>query len=293
VFRSALRIPRLAAFLLAVLAVSACVGTAGAFFPSPSPTPADSDRPIFRVTWEGGFVAPGAFLGRLPVIVVYADGRVIVQGPQIDIYPGPLMPNLQQRTLSADALARLVKLARDKDLLRTVHYDFPTIADATDTVLTINVDGMTYRVSAYALNEAAMDLPAGIADDAATKGRIALREFIDILTNLPASDYIDEEHPYVAKSIQVYAGRTGILPNGGGPLDQPAILWPLADLATAGVAVVDRAVDVRCQVITGDDLTTILPLLQGANALSAFISNGESFNLIVRPLLPDEDGCAA
>ncbi|MBA2373841.1 MAG: hypothetical protein H0V74_06515 [Chloroflexi bacterium] len=289
-FRAAFRIARPTALLLAALVVGACVGTAGAVAPSPSPTPADPDRPVFSVTWEGGFVAPGAFLGRLPIITVYADGRVIVQGPQIDIYPGPLMPNLQVRTLSADALARLVKLARDMDLLRTVHYDFPTIADATDTVLTINLDGMSYRVSAYALNEAATDLPLGIEDDPATKGRFALRAFIDALTSLPASDYIDEEQPYLAKSIRIYAGRPGIAPDGEA-LDQPAILWPLADLATAGVAVAERGVDVRCQVVTGVDLATVLPLLQGANALSTFISAGEPYSLIVRPLLPGEAGC--
>ena len=52
---------------------------------------------MFRATWEGGFVTPESLLARLPIVVVYADGRVITQGPQIDIYPGPLMPNLQEQ----------------------------------------------------------------------------------------------------------------------------------------------------------------------------------------------------
>ena len=158
VFRAASWIARPAALLSFTLALSACVGTAGAVAPSAppskSPMPVDPDRPVFSVTWDGGFVAPGTILGRLPVIVVYPDGRVIVQGPQIAIYPGPLMPNLQERTLTPDALARLIELARDRDLLCTIHYDLPGIADATDTILTINLDGATYRVSAYALAEA-------------------------------------------------------------------------------------------------------------------------------------------
>ncbi len=294
VFRAASWIARPTALLLFTLALSACVGTAGAIAPSAppskSPTPVDPDRPIFSVTWDGGFVGPGTILGRLPVIVVYPDGRVIVQGPQIEIYPGPLMPNLQERTLTPAALARLIELARDRDLLRTIHYDFPGIADATDTILTINLDGATYRVSAYALTEAAFDLGPG-SDDAMPKGRAALRDFIDVLSGLPASDYVDAEHSYVAKSIRVYAGKDVLVSNDDLPIDQPAVAWPLEDLATAGEAVVNRAIDVRCQVIIGDDLLTVMPLLQGANSLTAFVSGGEPYGLIVRPMLPGETGC--
>lgn len=296
VFRAASWIARPAALLSFTLALSACVGTAGAVAPSAppskSPMPFDPDRPVFSVTWDGGFVAPGTILGRLPVIVVYPDGRVIVQGPQIAIYPGPLMPNLQERTLTPDALARLIELARDRDLLRTIHYDLPGIADATDTILTINLDGATYRVSAYALAEAAFDLgPGSSVDDATSKGRAALRDFIDVLTGLPASDHVDAEHPYVAKSIRIYAGKAVLVSNGDLPVDQPAVAWPLEDLATAGEVVDNRAIAVRCQVITGDDLVTVMPLLQGANSLTAFLSGGEPYGLIVRPLLPGETGC--
>jgi hypothetical protein len=292
VFGAASRIARPAALLLAALVVGACVGTAGASGPSArpstSPVPIDPDRAVFRVSWEGGFVAPGAILGRLPVIAVYADGRVIIQGPQLMIYPGLLMPNLQERTLKPGALGRLIELARDKDLLRTVHYDFPGIADATDTVLTIDLDGKTYRISVYALAEAGVDArPAVSANEATTKGRAALRAFIDALTGVPASDFADQEHPYVAKAIRIYASKGA--PNA--ELPQPTIDWPLEDLARAGEAVPDRGVEVRCQVISGDDLATVLPLLDHANALSTFRSGGKLYSLIVRPLLPDETGC--
>lgn len=235
-------------------------------------------------------MAPGAILGRLPVIVVYPDGRVITQGPQIDIYPGPLMPNLQTHTLTAETVARLIGLARDHGLLRTIHYDFPGIADATDTVLTIELDGSTYTVSAYALAEGGVGGGAGVPVDGPTKrGRAALRDFIDTVTGLPADGFMDLEHPYAADRIRIYAGK-GIVAQDV-QLPQRAIDWPLADLATAGQAVVDRMVDVRCQAITGDDLRAVLPLLQQANALSTFRSKGESYGLIVRPLLPGEPDC--
>ena len=58
-----------------------CVGSVGAAGSTPSPRPVDPDKVIFRVSWDGGFVTPETLLGRVPMIAVYADGRVITQGP--------------------------------------------------------------------------------------------------------------------------------------------------------------------------------------------------------------------
>jgi hypothetical protein len=292
VFRAALRLARPTALLIASLSLVACVGSVGAVNPTPpSPDPVDPNTPVFRVSWDGGFVSPEMLLGRMPIVVVYADGRVITQGPVPAIFPGPLMPNLQERTLSAAALERLIELARDKDLLRTVHYDYPGIADAADTVLEIQLDGKSYRVSAYALAEAAVDLPAMDLDQAALDGRAALREFVDALTGIPAGDFVDEEHPYVMDGLRIYAGKAVIVPDSELPGEQPALDWPLEDLATAGQDVDNGVLDLRCQVIEGEDLVKILPLLQGANSLSTFRSEGELYSFIVQPLLPGETGC--
>ena len=60
-------------------------------------------------------------------IVVYGDGRVISQGPQIDTYQGPLMPNSQIRPTSAVPLGRRIHLHRTSGLRRPVSRDFPRI----------------------------------------------------------------------------------------------------------------------------------------------------------------------
>jgi hypothetical protein len=298
VFRAALRIARPVALLVASVSLVACVASAGAVSPSGSPTPTpkpvDADTPIFRVSWDGGFVTPDMLLGRLPMIVVYADGRVVTQGPQILIYPGPLMPNLVERTLSQAALDRLIELAREKNLLRTIHYDFPSIADAADTVLEITLEGATHRVSAYALAEAIdLEIPSGdvVLDPAAIEGRAALREFIDALSTIPESDFVDQEHPFVMTSLRLYAGVAAIVEDSEFPGEQPPVAWPLGDLATAGEPLANSPIEVRCQVIEGDDLATLLPILQDANSLSVFESEGEFYSLIPRPLLPGETGC--
>ena len=46
---------------------------------------------MLRVGYTGGFVSPPATAGRLPLISVYADGRVISEGPVAAIYPGPAL----------------------------------------------------------------------------------------------------------------------------------------------------------------------------------------------------------
>jgi len=295
VFRAAMRLARPAVFLLASLSLVACVASAGALNPTPppssSPDVVDPNTLVFRVRWEGGFVTTEMLLGRLPIVVVYADGRVITQGPVPAIDPGPLMPNLQERTISAAALERLIELAREKNLLRTVHYAYPGIADAPDTVLEIELDGKSYRVSAYALTEAAVDLPYGGLDQAEIDGRAALREFIDALTGIPASDFADQEHPYAIDGLRIYAGQAVVVPNSELPGEQPAVDWPLEDLATAGEAVDNSPLDIRCQVVDGEDLDAVLPLLQAANSLQTFRSEAELYSLIAVPLLPGETGC--
>ena len=293
--RLALRLARPAALLLVAAVATACTGTAGAAGPSatpvPSPTP-NPDRVVFRVDWDGGFVAPGTVLGRLPQVVVYADGRVVMPGAQIEIYPGPLMPALQVRTLTPDALARLVQLARDKGLLRDAHYDFAGIADATTTVLAVDIDGRRSTVSAYALMEAGADGSdwADAMDDATKAGRAALREFIDALTGVPESGYTGPWAGYTPTALRIHASPAGPRPDDVVPAGDP-VAWPLADLGAAGTPVGDGLLGFRCQVVSGDDLATVRPVLDDANQLTLFRSGGGEWSLIVRPLLPGETGC--
>jgi hypothetical protein len=294
VFRAAIRLARPSALLAIAAIAAACVGSAGAAGQSPSPKPVEPDKVVFRVSWEGGFVTPETLLGRMPIVAVYADGRVITLGPVPAIYPGPLMPNLQEQTLSPDALERLIALAREKDLLKDVKYDFPSIADAADTVLEINLDGKSYRLTAYALAESGIGgevAPAVEVPPADIAGRTAMREFIDALTQIPADEFVDEQHAYVYQALRLYVTKAAIVENSEFPGEQPPVAWPLDDLATAGEPVANSPVGARCLVVEGDDLTTIKPLLEGANQLTVFESAGEQYSLIPRPLYPDESGC--
>ena len=286
--RAALRLASPAAFALTALVAAACVAPAGATNPSASPSAViDPDTVVIRVDWEGGFVPPGVNLSRLPLVLVTADGRVITQGPQDAMYPGPLLPNLQVRTLTPDSLADLLERAADDGLLVDAEYAGGPIADATTTVLRITVDGVTYTQSAYALFES---LDANGAEQLSgapdAEGRAAMRSFLDALTGLPDGAYTGDPTSYVADGLRLYS--SAYVPDPAA--DWLPVEWPLEDLATAGASAGD-GLGIRCQVVTGDDLATVLPLLEGANSATPFRSGGTDYTLIVRPLLPGERGC--
>jgi hypothetical protein len=283
VFRAVLRLASPAAVLISAVAVTACVVPAGAANPSGSPAAAKDDV-VIRVDWEGGFVPPTVNLSRLPLVLVTADGRVITQGPQIDIWPGPLMPNLEVRTLTPEALADLLELARDTGLLGDAQYELPTVADAPDTVLRITVDGTTFTVRATGLTEAPDDgagLPTADRD-----GRAALRSFIDALMGLPDAAFTGPGAPYVADGLRVLV--TPFVPSPDA--DWMAVEWPLADLGAAPL-VGGADLGIRCTLVDGDDLATLVPLLATANQATPFRSGGVDYTLTVRPLLPGETGC--
>ena len=287
-FRAALRLATPAAIALTAIAAAACVAPAGAVNPSPSPSAGiDPDTVAIRVDAEGGFVTAGLNLSRLPLVLVTVDGRVITQGPQDAMYPGPLLPNLQVRTLTPAVLADLLHRADADGLLDDATYAGGPMADATTTVLRITVDGVTFTQSAYALYESldatGVEQPTGAPDAAA---RAAMRWFIDALTGLPPDAYTGPSAAYVADGLRVYA--SDYVPDPAA--DWQAVEWPLEDLATAG----ERAGDglgIRCQVVSGEDLSTVFPLLDGANSATPFRSGGVDSSLIVRPLLPGESGC--
>jgi hypothetical protein len=120
----------------------------------------DADAAVIRLGYEGGFVMPGTIFVSLPTLLVSGDGRVFRPGATTLEYPGPLVSPLGVRTITEAGVQRLLGIADTAGLLATPPNYEPVqmnIADAPDTVLTLTVDGQTYRHQAYAL---AMDADA-------------------------------------------------------------------------------------------------------------------------------------
>ncbi|HEX9775076.1 MAG TPA: hypothetical protein VGB83_05810 [Actinomycetota bacterium] len=257
-----------------LLAAAAC--TSGGSLVQDQP-PRGADELLLRVAYEGGFTPPEYQVIRMPIVSVFGDGRVVTEGPQIEIYPSPALPSVVVRTVSEDAVELILDRAREAGLTgpdRELTND--TIADAADTVFTVDYGDETHTTRAYAL---------GFDDDAE---RAALTKFQNDMTDLaswlPAEDLGEESEWEIDRlriAVQDYAGDPEV--------PQGAKDWPLATpLASFGQ---ETAFGIRCGAVEGEDLATLLPEVRSSNQLTPWTSDGKDFRLNVRPLLPDEPDC--
>jgi hypothetical protein len=292
-----------------VLCLAACTGagslpavgtpTDGSASPGVTPFveaithPTGADDLVLRIEVGGGLVAPGWILSEMPTMSIYGDGRVITRGPQIEIYPGPALPNLLVSRISEDGLQRILAAAAEAGILgRDASYPYPLIADAPTTTFRVNAGGTTSTVSAYALG-LGEDTSVLSPEDAAARADLA--DFAARLGDLPGwlgRDVASAEAPYDFRAIRIYAQRATPAAQDAEP--SPTIVdWPLSiPLAAFGEPFRATAEPpMRCGVVEGDDLATIRPALQSANQLTYWRSGGETWSLILRPLLPDEAGC--
>ncbi len=243
---------------------------------------------ILRVETGGGFVMPSFTLRSVPGFSLYGDGRLIVEGPMIEIYPGPALPNLQVMRLSEEAVQAILEAAGNADLLvRDTSYDYNCIADAATTTFTVTADGATHTVSAYALG---MDQDGGSCQGSNVDARTKLQDFAtalgDLQSWLPAGS-IGASEEYTPSEMRVY-----VQPYQADPqLEEPAVDWPLAaPLGSFGEPDPNLS-DARCGVVSGADFDALLPLVRSANELTPWSSDGTDYGLIFRPLLPDEHAC--
>jgi hypothetical protein len=265
-------------------------GSGGGSGLEPIVHPTGSDELILRVEYEGGFVPIEYTLRQLPSVSLYGDGRIITEGPQIEIYPSPAVPNLLVRTLNEDGIQAILRAARDAGLMAgeaEARYDYPCVTDAPWTVFTVTAEGRTKVVSAYALG-----LDRGACMDADVEARAALARFQTKLGSLDEwlpEGSVGAEQPYAATAVRLF-----VQPYTGSPdpaLNQEPRDWPLAgSLASLGDPVPDIE-GVRCVALEGEDAAAFLEVAAQTNQLTPWRSDGERFTIVIRPLLPDESGC--
>ena len=249
--------------------------------------PTGANELVLRWEYQGGFVPWEYTLKRAPGWSLFGDGRIIVEGPMIEIYPGPALPNLLVTRLSEDGVQAILRAAKAAGLMDgDASYPYRCITDAATTVFTTNAGGSTSVVSAYALGDAM----GGSCPDVDVEARQALLEFqskLGDLSWLPEGS-IGAEEPFTADEVRIH-----VLPYQGEPdLPQRPVDWPLETaLDTFGETVQGGLAEARCGVVSGTDLDALWPLMQGANDLTPWASGGKEYRLILRPLLPDEHGC--
>jgi hypothetical protein len=243
---------------------------------------------VLRMDVGGGFVAPSYELRRIPTWSLFGDGRIITEGPQIEIYPGPALPSVQVQTITQDGIQAILEAAKAAGLLgpdRT--FDQGCVADAPTTTFTMYADGAKHVVSAYALGMVPGSCPGEDTEARATLAKFSAK-LSDLASWLPTGS-LGEQGQFEPSEMRVY-----VQPYAGSPepgLHQTSIDWPLSDpLSSFGQADATYG-DFRCGVVGGANLAKLLPDAQRANELTPWRSGGTDYSLIFRPLLPDEHTC--
>src|SRR3954470_13676650 len=184
-----------------LVGVAACAerggGTGSGAPATPSPAAA-TEGLVLRVDLTGGFAPPTVLAGRLPVVSVYADGRVITEGPVAAIYPGPALPNLQVRQIDRAAVQDLVDRAMDAGVAETADLGSPPVADATSTRFTLVTASDTYVREAYALSEAPAEGTGLTQEQQAPRSKLG-----DLMSPLTDTAAGQETTPYAPDTVAV------------------------------------------------------------------------------------------
>lgn len=247
---------------------------------------------VLRIETGGGFVTPQYNLTQPPEFNLYGDGTVVITGPQIEIYPQPALPNLQQTTLSQTDIGRILAAAKAAGLFANkVDYGRPGITDVGTTTITINADGKTYTSNIYALGFETM--PGGGTVDGLSSAQVAARALVNaFVTKTEDLDpFLGTKlnwQQYAFTSLAIFSQVHDVAnPTYDTTQAQPNHLdWPLGDLSTLGQAVQPEGF--RKVVVTGGDLATLRPLLSQATQITLWKSGGHEYYLYFKPLLPDE-----
>lgn len=227
--------------------------------------PTGADDVVVEIAYEGGFLPVEMAFAQLPTLLVTGDGRQFTLGPQIEIYPQPLLPNVLVSDIGEEGIQRLLDLAAEHGLLTHREYTRnDMIADAADTVVRISANGETYEHRAYAL----------ATDGDETGDRAELQAFVDAATSELAMD----GEAFVPEHYLVRA--TPVDDTSGFEIEPTIVEWP----AESSLLLADAADCIEVPAGSVQDL------FAEANQLTFFTQDDVTYQLSVRPQLPG-DGC--
>ena len=276
--------------------LAACGSAAATPSPSGSPAPSGSPSPSAPPVVEGlvlrawvtqALPPPATFSWGSSVVI--ADGKVISPGAQILIYPGPLMPTLNERSITPVGVSRVLEAALAAGLL----------AGPTDLTGGVQPGAMTAHIL-FVINgqerevigdpgkqivciQAPCTAPPGTPE--AFAGYWAQLADVSSL----AQGELGGDQPYVPTRVAVLITDPAPAEDG---LEPALAQWPLSQpLREFGVAT--GTGDDRCGVVEGAELPAFLTAAGQANQLSQWTDGTTGGRmLVVRPMLPGEpDPC--
>ena len=235
---------------------------------------------VIKITNEGGFVPAGFSFVNLPQLLISGDGRVFTPGAQLEIYPGPLLPAIYERTITDEGIQKALQLADDAGLLGApLDYSLPDgigIADASDTVVVINANGKVYEHRANALG---FDMPDG---GASTPARENLQTFVTIISDIAkvaGSGNVGDEHSFVPDQYRFQA--LAVDPTQWTDPSPTIVAWPDSTGAVL-------AESLECATVPAD---AVEALFTSANQLTFFEEADLTYQLYAVGVLPGDATC--
>ncbi len=283
---------------LSVTVVALLVAACGGPLPTPAgPTPAPptpviatpspgADGPTYwlRMTsWQA--IPPQNLFSFPPAAVITGDGRYLVPGAMLAIFPGPLVMPLVAHQVSETGRETIIGWARELGLL----------AGRTDFVGELGLPGgMTGRIELTVDGRLVTLTGVPEVDGVLEPGTpVAFAELWRRIASLPATlpAELGPEQPYTPAAYAILVG-----PPPGPQAGIPGSIadWPLEiPLASFGAPVMDGSY--RCGLADGEDAAILRPALEAANQLTQWTQDPETsatFGLTVRPIVAGENPCA-
>ena len=280
-----------AALVLSVVLSACSQGSGGS--PGPIAHPQGDDL-VLRVEFGGGMIRD-FFLTSFPQFTMTGDGRVIVPGAQVELFPGPALPAVNVRKLTEEGVqAVLTEVARTGLFGESVEYlgGANFVADGGETTFTLHAEGkdVTIKVAALGGLDPAGTYPGISAEELAahrTLSRLA-EELGNLDAQLPASAWADTGwKPYVPEAMRLLVRNADADPPDDSGIGNVIVDWPVdADPATFGDPASDGTI--RCGVVSGQDAKDWYAAFTGANQLTRFANGDHKYQVTVRFQLPDE-----
>jgi len=256
--------------------------------PTPSPSAPrytidqSSSSLILRISTTGGFISPSADLEHVPEFDLYGDGLVVVPGPQPEMSPSPVVPNVLVSHVSPAEIQRILAAADHAGLLAPdATYTSVGRPDTGTTVFTVKVAGRTHLIGASGLGPDPATGPDAGVRDALEEFRTSVESLRDLLGRTV------DQAAYYAPGFRIFvspAGSVDPTAPSGSLLD-----WPLtADPASASPT---AAGDATCLAVIGDDTAKFLRAAAAASTQTVWHAASGNYSIQVRPMLPDEKGC--
>lgn len=264
--------------LLPLLAAAACGQGVSADDDELGPAAAAPDALVLQVVRVGGFLPAGAAFRSVPSVSVYGDGRVVSEGPQIEIWPPPALPSVQVGRLPSSEVSRLVDAGRAV-VDAGDDYGQPPVADAPTTAVVVQDGDARGVAAAVALEELSGELGPPDGGGLTAQQRAARERLRAYVRQVQDAASAGDAQAYEGEGLAVLAE-----PYGDGA--------PAADLAPSELAWPGPALAPgTCTVVAGAQAAAVRTAAASASVETRWTVDGQVLRLALRPLLPHERTC--